>query len=405
MKALLLENIHTDAEDILRRHGIEVETRKGALDEAELIDALEGVDLLGIRSKTTVSRAVFEARPNLMAVGAFCIGTNQIDLAAATASATPCFNAPYSNTRSVVELAVSEIIAMARHLTDKNAAMHAGNWDKSAKGAHEVRGRTLGLIGYGNIGKQLSVLAEAMGMQVYFYDLRDELPMGNAKKCNSMDELFEKSETISVHVDGRLSNEDLIGRSEFEKMRPRTLFLNLSRGHVVDMEALRDALKSGHIAGAGIDVYPEEPKASGDPFTSPLQGIPNVILTPHVGGSTAEAQENIGNFVAAKMLDYLEQGSTSLSVNFPQVQLRPVRAGVRLLHVHENVPGVLTAVNTVLSEHGVNVDGQRLVTEGHTGYLVTDCTSGVDQSVVDEILALKATMRLATIGDYGNQQH
>lgn len=399
MKALLLENIHSDAEETLRRHGVEVETRKGALDEAELIDALEGVDLLGIRSKTTVSRAVFEARPNLMAVGAFCIGTNQIDLVAAAESATPCFNAPYSNTRSVVELAIGEIISMARHLTDKNAAMHTGNWDKSAKGAHEVRGRTLGLIGYGNIGKQLSVLAESMGMHVYFYDVRDELPMGNAKKCSSMDELFEKSETISVHVDGRLSNQGLIGRAEFEKMHPRTLFLNLSRGHVVDIEALRDALTSGHIAGAGIDVYPEEPKASGDAFTSPLQGLPNVILTPHIGGSTAEAQENIGNFVASKLLDYTEQGSTALSVNFPQVQLAPVRAGVRLLHVHENVPGVLTAVNTVLSEHGVNVDGQQLVTEGPTGYLVTDCSSGVDQPLVEEILALPATIRLATIGD------
>lgn len=399
MKALLLENIHTDAEEILRRHGVEVETRKGALDEAELIEALEGVDLLGIRSKTTVSRAVFEARPDLMTVGAFCIGTNQIDLVAAAEFATPCFNAPYSNTRSVVELAIGEIISMARHLTDKNAAMHSGNWDKSAKGAHEVRGRTLGLIGYGNIGKQLSVLAESLGMQVYFYDVRDELPMGNAKKCSSMDELFEKSETISLHVDGRLSNAGLIGRAEFEKMRPRTLFLNLSRGHVVDIDALKDALVSGHIAGAGIDVYPEEPKASGDPFESPLQGLPNVILTPHIGGSTAEAQENIGHFVASKMLDYVEQGSTALSVNFPQVQLQPVRAGVRLLHVHENVPGVLTAVNSVLSEHGVNVDGQQLVTEGPTGYMVTDCSSGVNSTVVEEILALPATMRLATIGN------
>ncbi|ROZ61600.1 phosphoglycerate dehydrogenase [Kocuria soli] len=399
MKALLLENIHTDAEEILRRHGVEVETRKGALDEAELIEALDGVDLLGIRSKTNVSRAVFEARPNLMAVGAFCIGTNQIDLNAASESATPCFNAPYSNTRSVVELAIGEIISMARHLTDKNAAMHKGEWDKSAKGAHEVRGRTLGLIGYGNIGKQLSVLAELMGMQVYFYDVRDELPMGNAKKCSSMDELFEKSETISVHVDGRASNRALIGRAEFEKMRPRTLFLNLSRGHVVDLEALRDALNSGHIAGAGIDVYPEEPKASGEPFASALQGIPNVILTPHIGGSTAEAQENIGHFVASKLIDYVEQGSTSLSVNFPQMQLHPIKSGVRLLHVHDNVPGVLTAVNTVLSEHGVNVDGQQLVTEGATGYLVTDCSSGVDENVVSEIMALSATRRLGTIGD------
>lgn len=397
MKALLLENIHTQAEDILRRHGIEVETRAGALDEDELIDALEGVDLLGIRSKTQVTRRVLEARPDLMAVGAFCIGTNQIDLAAAAATATPCFNAPYSNTRSVVELAIGEIISMARHLTDKNAAMHTGVWDKSAKGAHEVRGRTLGLIGYGNIGKQLSVLAEAIGMHVYFYDVRDELPMGNAHKCSTLDELLATAETISVHVDGRASNENLIGRAQFEKMRPRTLFLNLSRGHVVDLDALHDALAAGHIAGAGIDVYPEEPKAAGEDFVSPLQGLPNVILTPHIGGSTAEAQENIGQFVAGKLIDYTEHGSTELSVNFPEVTLSPVTAGLRLLHVHANVPGVLSAVNTVFSEHEVNVDRQTLVTEGETGYLVTDCSSGITQQVIDEILTLDATQRLATI--------
>lgn len=397
MKALLLENIHTEAEEILRRHGVEVETREGALDEDELIEALEHVDLLGIRSKTQVTRKVFEARPDLMAVGAFCIGTNQIDLEAATAAATPCFNAPYSNTRSVVELAIGEIISLARHLTDKNAAMHTGVWDKSAKGAHEIRGRTLGLIGYGNIGKQLSVLAEAIGMHVYFYDVRDELPMGNAHKCSTLDELLASAETISVHVDGRASNRNLIGRAQFERMRPRTLFLNLSRGHVVDLDALHDALASGHIAGAGIDVYPQEPKAAGEDFVSPLQGLDNVILTPHVGGSTAEAQENIGQFVAAKLLDYTEHGSTELSVNFPEVTLAPVRAGLRLLHVHSNVPGVLSAVNTVFSEHAVNVDRQSLVTEGETGYLVTDCSSGVTQQVIDEILALHATQRLATI--------
>ncbi len=400
MKALLLENIHTEAEDILRRHGIEVETRPGALDEDELIEALEGVGLLGIRSKTQVTRRVLEARPDLMAVGAFCIGTNQIDLEAAAETATPCFNAPYSNTRSVVELAIAEIIALARHLTDKNRGMHEGLWDKSAKGAHEVRGRTLGLIGYGNIGKQLSVVAEALGMHVYFYDVRDELPMGNARKCATMDELFENAECISVHVDGRSSNRNLIGRAEFEKMRPRTLFLNLSRGHVVDIDALHDALTSGHIAGAGIDVYPEEPKAAGEAFASPLQGLPNVILTPHVGGSTAEAQENIGQFVAGKLLDYIENGSTELAVNFPEAALAPVSTGVRLLHVHENVPGVLSAVNSVFSQHQVNVDRQTLVTQGTTGYLVTDCSSGVTREVIDEILGLAATQRLATIGEH-----
>ena len=268
MKALLLENIHPEGVRLLTERGIEVETVKGALDEAELIDALRGVQLLGIRSKTNVTKSVFEASPDLQAIGAFCIGTNQVDLTAAATRGIPVFNAPFSNTRSVVELVIAEIIALARHLTDKNARMHAGIWDKSAKGAHEVRGRTLGIVGYGNIGSQLSVVAESIGMRVYFYDIADKLALGNARRCETLDELLEVAETVSLHVDGRPGNAGLFGAEQFAKMRRRSLFLNLCRGFVVDHEALREQLLSGHIAGAALDVFADEPKSAGDPFIS-----------------------------------------------------------------------------------------------------------------------------------------
>ena len=397
VKALLLENVHPEAERILNEKGIEVETRKGALDTEELIGALDGVELLGIRSKTQVTREVFDAHPELLSVGAFCIGTNQIDLTAATEHAVTCFNAPYSNTRSVVELAIAEIISMARHLTDKNQAMHEGVWDKSATGAHEVRGRTLGIVGYGNIGSQLSVLAETLGMRVYYYDIVDRLPLGNAQRCDTLEELLERVETVSLHVDGRAGNDSLFGREQFERMRPRSLFLNLCRGMVVDYNALRDALVSGHIAGASVDVFPNEPKSAGDPFSSVLQGLPNVILTPHIGGSTQEAQVDIGRFVAGKLSAFVTSGSTTLSVNMPQVQLNSAVNGTRMLHLHRNVPGVLATVNSVLGSHGINIDRQQLSTRGDTGYLVTDAANGVTREVIEQILALPETIRLSTI--------
>lgn len=397
MKALLLENIHHDAVSALEARGIEVETRSGALDESELMTALDGVDLLGIRSKTKVTRNVLEAHPGLMSVGAFCIGTNQIDLEAASDTATAVFNAPYSNTRSVVELAIGCIISMARRLSVHNASMHAGTWDKSAKGSHEVRGRTLGIVGYGNIGSQLSVLAEQLGMKVFFYDVVDRLALGNAQRCSSLDELLETVETVTVHVDGRPSNKNLFGAEQFAKMRPRSMFLNLARGHLVEIDALRDAIESGHLAGAAVDVFPEEPKRAGDPFTSPLQGLDNVILTPHIGGSTMEAQVDIGRFVAGKLIDYVGTGSTTLSVNLPTVQLDPEVRGTRLLHLHQNVPGVLARVNGVLGDHGVNIDRQQLATRGEVGYAVTDASEGCTQEVIEAILAMPETMRLATI--------
>jgi len=398
MKALLLENIHPDAERLLSERGIEVTSTSGALDESELRAALPGVQLLGIRSKTNVTRSVLEGFPDLLAVGAFCIGTNQIDVAAASSQGTAVFNAPFSNTRSVVELVIAEIISLARHLTDKNTAMHAGLWDKSAKGAHEVRGRTLGIVGYGNIGSQLSVVAEALGMRVMFYDIADKLALGNARRCETLDELLAEAETVSLHVDGRPGNAGLFGAEEFAKMRPRSLFLNLCRGFVVDHEALRDHLVSGHIAGAAVDVFAEEPKNAGDAFVSSLQGIRNVILTPHIGGSTEEAQQDIGRFVAGKLREYAATGASSMSVNLPQVQSDDPRNRCRILHVHHNVPGVLATVNGVLADFGVNIESQVLSTRGDLGYVVTDIGGHLSPEVIDKLGSLSETVRLRVVG-------
>jgi D-3-phosphoglycerate dehydrogenase / 2-oxoglutarate reductase len=400
MKALLLENIHPEGVRLLTERGIEVEEVKGALDEPELITALPGVQLLGIRSKTNVTASVFDASPELQAIGAFCIGTNQVDLTAAATLGIPVFNAPFSNTRSVVELVIAEIIALARHLTDKNAGMHAGVWDKSAKGAHEVRGRTLGIVGYGNIGSQLSVVAEALGMRVYFYDVADKLALGNARRCETLAELLEVAETVSLHVDGRPGNAGLFGAEQFAMMRRRSLFLNLCRGFVVDHEALRAHLLSGQIAGAALDVFADEPKSAGDPFSTSLQGLPNVILTPHIGGSTEEAQTDIGRFVAGKLRDYADSGHTTMSVNLPQVQTESRVAGrARLLHAHQNVPGVLATVNGLLANAHVNIEGQVLSTRGELGYVITDVASGgLTADLIDKLQGLPETVRLRVLG-------
>jgi D-3-phosphoglycerate dehydrogenase / 2-oxoglutarate reductase len=397
VKALLLENVHPDADAQLAAVGIEVARRPGALDEQELLDALPGVQLLGIRSGTRVTDAVIEGAPDLLAVGAFCIGTNQIDLGAATARAVAVFNAPFSNTRSVVELAVAEMISLTRRLTEKNDALHNGVWDKSAKGAHEMRGRTLGIIGYGNIGSQLSVLAEALGMGVVFFDTADKLPMGNARRLDSVDELLELADVVTLHVDGRIGNAGLFGAKQFAAMRPGAIFLNLSRGFVVDQESLADNIHSGHLAGAAIDVFPIEPKAQGDSFDSLLRGLPNVILTPHVGGSTEEAQQDIGRFVSGKLRDYVTAGSTALSVNLPSAWLE-ARAGThRLAHLHANTPGVVASVNAMLAQHEANVEGQVLVTRDHLGYLLTDVSVDYAPEVVHALEAMAETVRLRVL--------
>ncbi|WP_237267995.1 phosphoglycerate dehydrogenase [Tessaracoccus aquimaris] len=397
MKALLLENIHADAEKSLRNRGFEVETLPGALNEDDLIAALEGVDYLGIRSRTYVTRRVIESSPNLRAIGAFCIGTNQIDLDAATEAGVAVFNAPYSNTRSVVELAIGEIISMARRLTDRNRDMHEGRWDKSAIGSHEVRGRTLGIVGYGNIGSQLSVVAEALGMRVIFYDVVDRLALGNARRVDSLDELLEQAETISLHVDGRATNKNLFGAAEFAKMRPRALFLNLCRGSVVDLDALHENLVSGHIAGAAIDVYPSEPKSKDEPFVSNLQNVPNVILTPHVGGSTLEAQVDIGRYVAGKLADYHELGGTAMCVNIPEVAAGPKTSDARVVALHRNVPGVMARLNSVLAECNMNIGWQTLATKGHQGYAITDVSGEGYEGLLAKLDGLDETIQVRVL--------
>ena len=397
MRALLLENIHPDAADLLRESGHQVETVDHALEEAELVERLAGVQLLGIRSTTFVTEKVLSEATDLQAIGAFCIGTNQIDLPAATGHGVAVFNAPYSNTRSVVEIAIGNLIALARRLTEKNAAMHAGVWDKSAKGSHEIRGRSLGIVGYGNIGSQLSVLGEALGMRVYFYDTDDKLAIGNAVRCGSLTELLETAEVVSLHVDGRPGNRDMFGETEFAAMRPRAIFMNLSRGFVVDHDSLRRHIESGHIAGAAIDVFPTEPKRQGDPFESQLRGLPNVILTPHIGGSTQEAQEDIGRFVAGKLRGYAQDGATSLSVNLPSIPVGDIQGSHRLAHVHRNVPGVLAKVNALFAEYGVNVDSQTLSTRGEVGYLLTDVNADYSPAMVERLEEMPETIRLRVL--------
>ena len=372
MKVLLLENIHPVAADAFRRDGFDVEVRSGSLSEGELVEALPGVSLLGIRSNTKVTPRVLESAGDLRAVGCFCIGTNQVDLVAAATAGVAVFNAPFSNTRSVVELVLGELLGLARRLPEKTQRMHDGIWDKSAKGSHEVRGRTLGIVGYGNIGTQLSNVAEAVGMRVVFFDTADRLAHGNARRVGSLDELLAQSDVVSIHVDGRPGNAGLFGPEQFALMKPGSVFINASRGMVVDDEALRDHILSGHLSGAAIDVFPTEPKAQGDPFDSPLRGLDNVILTPHVGGSTQEAQEEIGSFVATKLLGFVASGATSLSVNLPEVVPPPAQGAFRMGYLHQNVPGVLASINRALADAGANIIGQSLSTRGEHGYVVTD---------------------------------
>ncbi|MBZ5734560.1 phosphoglycerate dehydrogenase [Nocardioides sp. TRM66260-LWL] len=387
MKVLLLENIHPVAVEVLEARGFEVELLAGSLSEDELIARLPSVSMLGIRSNTTVTEKVLASAPDLLAVGCFCIGTNQVDLAAAAARGVAVFNAPYSNTRSVVELVIGEIIALARRLHEKSEKMHAGVWDKSAKGSHEVRGRTLGIVGYGNIGTQLSNLAEALGMRVIFFDTADRLAHGNAQRMRTLDELLAQADVVSLHVDGRPGNAGLFGAEEFAKMKPRAFFINAARGMVVDTEALREHVLSGHIAGAALDVFPIEPKAQGDAFESPLRGLDNVILTPHVGGSTQEAQEEIGYFVAGKLAGFALEGRTELSVNLPAVAAPALASGHRIGFLHVNVPGVLARVNHLLAAAGANITGQYLATAGEQGYVVTDATEALPEASLADLAA------------------
>jgi len=393
IKMLLLENIHPAAVERLEEAGYSVETMKGALDEDDLIEAIKGVHVLGIRSKTNVSARVLEHADRLLAVAAFCIGTNQIDLEAAAEHGVAVFNAPYSNTRSVVELAIGLTIVLMRDVADKSAAMHQGQWNKSATGSRELRGKTLGIVGYGAIGSQLSVLAEGLGMRVIFHDLSERLALGNARRMRSLDALLAEADVVSLHVDGRKENADVIGAAQFAKMKPGVLFLNLSRGHVVDVDALAEAVKSGRVAGAAVDVFPEEPRTNADPFDSPLRGLKNVILSPHIGGSTEEAQEAIAEFAAERLLGYLNRGDTTFCVNLPNVQLAEVSRAHRLLHIHRNQPGVLAELNRALSAAGFNILGQHLKTDERTGYVITDVDRDYDPEVLKVLRDLPGTVR------------
>ena len=401
MKALLLENIHPIAVEILEGRGLEVELLSKSLSEDELLEALApkngpGVQLLGIRSNTHLTQRVFDGAPDLIAVGCFCIGTNQVDLAAATARGIAVFNAPYSNTRSVAELVIGEIIMLARRLAEKTERMHDGIWDKSAKGSHEIRGRTLGIVGYGNIGTQLSNLAESMGLRVIFFDTADRLAHGNARRMKTLDDLLAEADVVSLHVDGRPGNAGMFGAEQFAKMKPRSLFINASRGMVVDDVALRENILSGHLAGAALDVFPVEPKAQGDPFESVLRGLDNVILTPHVGGSTQEAQEEIGYFVAGKLSGFAREGRTELSVNLPAVQAPQLTSGHRVGYLHVNVPGVLADVNRILAEGGDNIEAQYLSTRGEQGYVVTDTPDRLPAEALDKLAQSEHTIWLRT---------
>ncbi len=393
IKVLLLENVHPAAVQSFENQGFSVEFHKGAMDEDELCEKIKGVSIIGIRSKTNLTKKVLENADRLIAVGAFCIGTNQIDLKTCTEKGIAVFNAPYSNTRSVVELAVGEMIMLIRRIFPKSTQMHQGIWDKSANNSFEVRGKKLGMIGYGHIGTQLSVIAEALGMEVYFYDIMDKMPIGNAKKCKTMYEVFEVADVVSLHIDGRKSNDNLIDEKAFAAMKDGVIFLNLARGMVVDIPALVAALKSGKVAGAGVDVFPEEPKTNQDPFVSELMGMDNVILSPHIGGSTEEAQEGIGNYVPERLLEYINNGSTTGSVNFPEVQLPLLVHSHRMLHVHKNVPGILAKLNSIFAKHHLNVTGQYLKTNESIGYVIVDIEKTYTKEFIQEIKNMEETIK------------
>ena len=397
MKVLLLENIHPKAEAYFKKKKYEVEVFGDSLDENELIAKLQGVNVLGIRSKTQITANVIQNSPDLVSIGAFCIGTNQIDLTACNKAGVVVFNAPFSNTRSVVELAIGNMISLMRKVFDKSRMLHEGKWYKSASKSFEVRGKTLGIIGYGNIGAQLSVLAEALGMRVYFYDIEDKQPMGNAEMCDSMNELLEISDVVTIHVDGRESNNNLIDNEEFQTMKDGAIFINLSRGFVVNIEALADALRTGKIGGAAVDVYPTEPKQKKTAYQTVLQNLPNTILTPHIGGSTEEAQKKIAEFVPSKLHDFMRTGGTMSSVNFPNIQLQRIRDGHRIIHIHENVPGIMGKLNIIFAEREINIDSQLLKTNDQLGYVVTDVKQNYDVSIINQLKDIEATISLRVI--------
>jgi len=414
IRVVLLENIHPRAEQLLAAEGFKVDRLKGALEGRALVEAIADAHAIGIRSGSLVKAEAIAACPRLLAIGCFCIGTNQVDLRAACAAGTPVFNSPFSNTRSVAELTIAEVIALHRRMLDRSAQMHAGGWDKSASGSHEVRGRTLGIVGYGRIGSQVSVLAEAMGMRVIYYDVLACLPLGNARPARTLDELLGASDAVTLHVPATKATERMIGPRQIEKMRDGAYLINNARGGVVDIPALAAALRSGKVGGAALDVFPEEPAAAGEQFKSEVRGLPNVILTPHVGGSTEEAQEAIADDVAGKLAKFINNGSTTAAVNVPQVDLpeqwsapsididasesaaaaERAKRRHRILHFHRNVPGVLSKMHGAIAEIGANIAAEYLQTNADIGYVVLDVDPTDAEGIIERLRGIPETVRV-----------
>ena len=398
IKILFLENISDAAIQLFRDNGYtDIKKIGGALSEEQLTQEVKNVHLLGIRSKTQITEKVLANAPKLQAIGCFCIGTNQVNLNAARKKGVVVFNAPYSNTRSVAELVIGASIILIRKIIDKNKAAHEGKWFKEAKGSYELRGKTLGIIGYGSIGSQVSILAEALGMKVIFYDVVTKLPLGNAISKKSIKEVVSKSDIITLHIPENVATKNLINKSNLKYFKKGSILINYARGEVVDLDALANSLKDGHLSGAAIDVFPGEPEKNGDAFSSPLQNISNVLLTPHIGGSTEDAQLNIGEDVSMKLYQYLEMGITTGSHTIPEMSLPPQEGTHRILHIHSNVPGVLSEINSTLSEHHINILGQYLKTNDEIGYVVLDLDKKLSKNASDLLKLVKGTVKVRVL--------
>ena len=397
INVLLLEKVDKVAFDLFKEEGYNVESLDGSLDEKDLIKKIKDVSILGIRSKTIISDKVIKSANKLLAIGAFCIGTNQIKFESCNDSGIVIFNAPYSNTRSVVEIVIAQIINLMRKIVIKSNKMHSGIWRKDSLDSFEIRNKVIGIVGYGNIGSQLSVICEALGMKVLYYDILDKLSIGNAKKCKSLNELLKNSDIVSLHVDGKKSNTNLISDKEFSIMKEKSILVNYSRGNVVDIDSLIKNIKSKKLMGAALDVFPEEPSNNKEKFESKVKGIEEIILSPHIGGSTKEAQKNIGSYVPDKIIDFINSGNTSSSVNFPKLSLPEQSDSHRLIHIHKNEPGVMLEINKIISEYNINIKGQYLKTNEEIGYVITDIDSVYNKEVVKSLKNIPATIKLRVL--------
>jgi len=397
INVLLLEKLDKSAEEKFKKEGYNVEIFEGSLDEVELIKKIKNISILGIRSKTVLSKKVIDSAERLLSVGAFCIGTNQIDLKHCSNNGIAVFNAPYSNTRSVVEIVIAQIINLLRSIVKKSNEMHDGKWSKDSINSHEIRNKTIGIIGYGNIGSQLSVLCESLGMNVLYFDKLDKLSIGNAKKVSSLPELLKESDIVSLHIDGSEENSNFISVKEFEMMKKDSILINYSRGNIVDINALKKYLINNKLLGAAIDVFPKEPLNNSEKFQSELRGIKNLILSPHIGGSTKEAQKNIGNYVPNKIIDFINTGNTSNCVNFPTLSLPEQRESHRFIHIHKNEPGVLLNINKIISSFDINIKGQYLKTIEDIGYVITDIDRKYDKSVIKKLKEVNHTIKLRVL--------